>query len=110
MRWFHPCRGRDRGIPWLPLAQHTPVTYPVGLQRQVCAVSQYDVNGSQGGAIVWQPFVLDLFLRIAHDLEQALEGLTVEELHYQPSPASNSIAWLAWHLTRSHDRNISELT
>src|SRR5262245_42422749 len=26
-----------------------------------------------------------------------------------PGPASNSIAWLAWHLTRSHDRNISEL-
>ena len=58
---------------------------------------------------MWQPFVLDLFLRIAHDLEQVLDGLTLEELHYQPSPASNSIAWLAWHLTRSHDRNISEL-
>src|SRR5215468_3924699 len=33
-----------------------------------------------------------------------LEGLTVEDLHAQPGPASNSIAWLAWHLTRSHDR------
>jgi hypothetical protein len=58
---------------------------------------------------MWQHLILDLFLRIAHDLAHALEGLTVEDLHAQPGPASNSIAWLAWHLTRSHDRNISEL-
>jgi len=58
---------------------------------------------------VWQQLTMELFWRIAHDLEHALEGLTVEEVHHQPGPASNSIAWLAWHLTRSHDRNISEL-
>ena len=58
---------------------------------------------------MWQHFILDLFLRIAHDLEQVLEGLSVEEIHCQPSPDSNSIAWLTWHLTRSYDRNISEL-
>jgi hypothetical protein len=59
--------------------------------------------------MAWQHCIMDIFLRIAHDLEQVLEGLTVEELHHQPGPASNSIGWLAWHLTRSHDRNISEL-
>jgi DinB superfamily len=59
--------------------------------------------------MVWQHCIMDIFLRIAHDLAQVLEGLTVEELHHQPGPASNSIGWLAWHLTRSHDRNISEL-
>ena len=48
---------------------------------------------------MWQQVMLDLFMRIAHDLEHALEGLTVEDLHAQPGPASNSIAWLAWHLT-----------
>src|SRR5882724_5324821 len=62
-----------------------------------------------GVAMAWQHLILDLFARIAHDLEQVLEGLTVEELHQQPGAASNSIGWLAWHLTRSHDRNISEL-
>jgi hypothetical protein len=52
---------------------------------------------------------MDIFLRIAQDLEQVLAGLSVEELQYQPHPDSNSIGWLTWHLTRSHDRNISEL-
>ncbi|MHA2193405.1 MAG: mycothiol transferase [Candidatus Thorarchaeota archaeon] len=59
--------------------------------------------------MAWQHFILDLFLRIAHDVEQVLEGLDGEELHYQLGPNSNSIGWLVWHLTRSHDRNISEL-
>jgi hypothetical protein len=59
--------------------------------------------------MAWQQFILDIFLRIAQDLEQVLEGLSLEELHHQPSPDSNSIGWLTWHLTRSHDRNISEL-
>jgi hypothetical protein len=58
---------------------------------------------------MWQQVMLDLFMRIARDFTHALEGLTVEDLHAQPGPASNSIAWLAWHLTRSYDRNISEL-
>ncbi len=59
--------------------------------------------------MAFQHFILDLFLRIAHDVEQVLEGLNGEELHHQPSPKGNSIGWLVWHLTRSHDRNISEM-
>jgi len=59
--------------------------------------------------MVWQQFILDLFLRIAHDVEQVVECLNEEELHHQPDPKGNSIGWLVWHLTRSHDRNISEL-
>ena len=50
-----------------------------------------------------------IFARIACDLELTLTGLTPAELHYQPGPGSHSIAWLTWHLTRSHDRNMSEL-
>ena len=38
-----------------------------------------------------------------------LDGLTVDELNQQPGPDCNSIGWLAWHLTRSHDRNMSEI-
>lgn len=59
--------------------------------------------------MVWQHCILDLFLRIAADVEQVLDGLHGEELHHQPGPGSNSIGWLIWHLSRSHDRNISEL-
>ena len=59
--------------------------------------------------MAWQQCIMDLFLRIADDVEQVLDGLNGEELHHQPYPDGNSISWLVWHLTRSHDRNISEL-
>ena len=57
----------------------------------------------------WQSFIIAIFERIAQELEHTLDGLTVDDLNQQPSPGGNSIGWLAWHLTRSHDRNISEL-
>src|SRR3972149_6250994 len=57
----------------------------------------------------WEEFIRDQFLRIEQDLSSVLEGLTVEDLNQQPAPDCNSIGWLAWHLTRSHDRNMSEL-
>ena len=57
----------------------------------------------------WQQFVMDEFLRIEDELGQVLKGLTVEDLNTQPAPDCNSIGWLAWHLTRSHDRNMSEV-
>ena len=59
--------------------------------------------------MAWQELVLDLFLRISQDCERVLDGLDTHELHQQPLLNSNTIAWLIWHLTRSHDRNISEL-
>lgn len=57
----------------------------------------------------WQLLITDLFVRISQELEQVLEGLTVDELNKKPAPDGNSVGWLAWHLTRSHDRNTSEL-
>ena len=57
----------------------------------------------------WQQLIIDLFMRISQELEKVLEGLTVDDLNQRPTPDCNSIGWLAWHLTRSHDRNITEL-
>ncbi len=57
----------------------------------------------------WQQLIMDIFVRISQDLERILDGLTVDDLNQRPRPDCNSIGWLAWHLTRSHDRNISEL-
>ncbi len=37
-------------------------------------------------------------------IHQATEGLTDEQLYYQPSPDTNSIAWLIWHLSRWRDK------
>jgi hypothetical protein len=33
-------------------------------------------------------------------IKEATDGLTNEQLFYQPTPHSNSIAWLTWHLSR----------
>jgi len=57
----------------------------------------------------WQQLIMDLFLRISQELERVLDGLTVDDLNQRSHPDCNSIGWLAWHLTRSHDRNITEL-
>ncbi len=57
----------------------------------------------------WQQLITDIFTRISLELERVLEGLTVDDLNQRPSADCNSIGWLAWHLTRSHDRNITEL-
>jgi len=55
----------------------------------------------------WQD-ILDMeFERISRSLEIALEGLTEEDLNWQPKPDSNSIGWLTWHLTRWQDVQVS---
>jgi hypothetical protein len=57
----------------------------------------------------WQLLVLDQFKRIEQELGFVLDGLSVEDLNRQPTTDCNSIGWLAWHLTCSHDRNMFEL-
>lgn len=43
-------------------------------------------------------------------LEEALAGLSGEDLDWQPRPDCNSIGWLAWHVARGEDVTISLLT
>ena len=57
----------------------------------------------------WQKLIMDEFERIEQELGQVLNGLSVNDLNVQPATDCNSIGWMAWHLTRSHDRNMSEL-
>ncbi|MBN2075936.1 MAG: DinB family protein [Dehalococcoidales bacterium] len=59
--------------------------------------------------MTWQEMIMDIFDRIAAQLAQVLEDLTPKQLNQQPSKGANTIGWLTWHLTRSHDRNMSEL-
>ena len=54
-------------------------------------------------------FVLDIYARRYQELEQAVTGLTPEQLKYQPKPESNSIGWLIWHATRNQDRMNADL-
>ena len=53
--------------------------------------------------------VLEGLERIRSLLHRTLDGLTLEEIHRQPSSDANSIAWLVWHLTRVQDTSVSGL-
>ncbi len=50
------------------------------------------------------------FDRIGDTLVKALAGLSYDQIKKQPAgPDSNPIGWMAWHLTRVHDNNFSNL-
>ena len=49
----------------------------------------------------------DVTLRSMDDygqqLERALSGLSIEEAHWMPTPESNHILWIIWHMDRMKD-------
>lgn len=53
--------------------------------------------------------IIDGLNRVDEDLRAALDGLSAEQLAFRPHEQANSIAWLAWHLTRVEDDHVSEL-
>jgi hypothetical protein len=53
--------------------------------------------------------LIDAFERIKQVTNNAIEGLDVKGLAYRPSNDANTIAWLAWHLTRGQDQQIADL-
>ncbi len=53
--------------------------------------------------------LVDAFERVRDAVYPAVNGLTVDELLFRPDAESNSIAWLAWHLTRIQDDHVSGL-
>ncbi len=55
----------------------------------------------------WQELLNLEFEGLSRAVKTAAEGLTEEDLDWQPEPDSNSIGWLIWHLTRWQDTQIS---
>jgi uncharacterized damage-inducible protein DinB len=53
--------------------------------------------------------IADALGRINRTLHRSMEGVPAETLNKQPSPSTNSMTWLAWHLTRVQDHHISDL-
>jgi uncharacterized damage-inducible protein DinB len=49
-------------------------------------------------------FAIAFFEGAHRTVLQAIDGLTEEQLYQQPSPDTNSIGWLAWHLSRWKDQ------
>lgn len=52
--------------------------------------------------------VADGFERVQQLVEEIVDGLSVDQLAWQPAPASNPIGWLIWHLSRVQDSHMSE--
>jgi len=57
----------------------------------------------------WHDLLSDGYGRVQDFLEHVLDGLTQDDLDWQPRDDCNSIGWLAWHLTRQHDAQIASL-
>ena len=57
----------------------------------------------------WQDLLSDGYGRVLEFLESVLNGLTQDDLDWQPRNDCNSIGWLAWHLTRQQDVQIASL-
>ena len=57
----------------------------------------------------WQDLVVDGYGRVLESLHHVLEGLSEEDLKWQPRQDCNSIGWLTWHLTRQEDAQIAAL-
>ena len=56
-----------------------------------------------------QALLTDAYSRVVDALAEVLNGLGREDLDRQPTPDTNSIGWLAWHLTRVQDDHVSDL-
>src|SRR5262249_37079349 len=48
-------------------------------------------------------FIIALLEAAYRSIKQSTEGLTDEQLYYQPTAENNSMAWLMWHLSRWRD-------
>ena len=57
----------------------------------------------------WYDLLSDGYGRIVELLEHVLDGLTQDDLNWQPRHDCNSIGWLTWHLTRQQDAQIASL-
>ena len=53
--------------------------------------------------------VIDGLGRVEESMQMTLDGLNAGQLAYRPAEHANSIAWLAWHLTRIEDDHVSDM-
>jgi hypothetical protein len=50
----------------------------------------------------------DAFTRVNGEVHSALRGIKKKHLNEQPDPATNSVSWLIWHLTRVQDDHVAD--
>jgi uncharacterized damage-inducible protein DinB len=50
----------------------------------------------------------DAFGRIREEVHAAVDGLSPDDLTFQPDPGANSVGWLVWHLLRVADDHLAD--
>lgn len=53
--------------------------------------------------------LIETFGRVRGVVRSAVKGLTPEQLCVRVDPDANTIAWLAWHLTRIQDDHVADV-
>jgi uncharacterized damage-inducible protein DinB len=53
--------------------------------------------------------LVELYDRVPPLAQEATAGLDPEQLAQRPTPETNSIGWLIWHLARVQDHHVAEL-
>lgn len=53
--------------------------------------------------------LIELYGRVPPLVGAAVDGLDASQLVWQPSPDTNTIGWLTWHLTRVQDHHVAEV-
>ncbi|HET6687165.1 MAG TPA: DinB family protein [Jiangellaceae bacterium] len=53
--------------------------------------------------------LLELYGRIPPVARRAVDGVDLERLTVQPSPGTNPISWLIWHIARVQDHHVAAL-
>jgi uncharacterized damage-inducible protein DinB len=84
---------------------------PAGLHRW--SVASEPVDTRPRGVLLLSMDCKDLIIdglnRVEEDFRRTLDGLSAEQLAFRPAEHANSIAWLAWHVTRVQDDHVSEI-
>lgn len=61
------------------------------------------------GTALTAALLADTFRRVHEVLSEALDGLSPDDLTWQPQPDANPAGWLAWHLTRVQDDHMADI-
>ena len=64
---------------------------------------------ASGEELTFTSFSVELMERQHDRMKQAVDGLTDEQLWYQPAQESNPVGWLVWHLSRFKDIQTSRV-
>ena len=54
-------------------------------------------------------FVVRVLDDVHEEVENAIDGMTLEQLFHRPEAEANSMGWLAWHVARTQDQRSSHL-